>query len=316
MERFTDYFPGATIELRFKEATGFGGVGPDDTVPYVEADIVIAKSGVSMNGVDYPDEVLEAAAPMWTGRPMFLGHNSQDDLKQYEDGHPDRYAGKIKKSWWDAIEHAIKARAVIFKDSVVKTIQNARKAGVEPYGISLDVYGDADPAIEKSTGRSIRRMKRINAAFSADLVITPSAKGQVERWVASCDLAALTGDNMNRCAECGARVTEAACGKCGLIPEPIAKGAPTAPPDPPTGPKSVPFKMPAKGGSKVGFSSPPKGTPPKASFFKSRLIRKKADIQEFRSAVRTLRMKARQLNAKYPEEGFGRTAIGLKRFES
>lgn len=152
-------------------------------------EVTVIKAGRSLNGLDYPAEVLEDAVPLFEGLPVFA-YRWGDDINHASDaakrGEPRGFAGnrigEVTRAWWDHEEQAIKAMVAIDDEGARARLLNTLERG----GIcSGDAEQDAEGfSIDAEGLRSGTKVSRILRGNSLDLVTRPAAGGKFNRLVA------------------------------------------------------------------------------------------------------------------------------------
>src|SRR3990167_10303045 len=96
-------------------------------VPKKKVNMSLIKSGRSQRGNYYSDEVLEEAAPKFSGIKMYIDHPDEKDL-----GKPRSlrdWAATILESKWDPTKHSIDATVGIRDDWLWNKVQTGKEEG-------------------------------------------------------------------------------------------------------------------------------------------------------------------------------------------
>lgn len=166
---------GAAVFLEAKEATG------------AVWDVVIIRSGASLNGNFYPDAVLREAAPLFEGVRVF----AKADLEHVKAaGGPDinklagwiaapRFVeGKDPDSGYLAGTLNLTAGAKSLRDNIVDAWQRGKRNLV---GLSIDAVGTVKQELREA--KRVRVARAITKVNSVDLIVEPGAGGALVRLV-------------------------------------------------------------------------------------------------------------------------------------
>jgi hypothetical protein len=150
-------------------------------------DVVLIKSGMSLNGNNYPAEVLRSAVDrkVFEGVRAFADHPTKTD----EVNRPERSVRDVV-GWYDGVAWNESAQEVRAQFHV--TSQWLREGMLEAYesgnpnlyGYSIRASGNADVA-RTADGRSYQNVKSILKAHSVDVVTDPAAGGRNVELIAS-----------------------------------------------------------------------------------------------------------------------------------
>lgn len=131
-------------------------------------DCVLIEAGESANGNVYSPEVLEAAAPLFVGVPMYADHPTRSEEHERPERSVRDLVGRVTESRFQ--EGKIRARARLSATAGwLKTLVQEKIAG----DLSINAQGRG----RKEDGKFI--VEAITAARSADFVTTGAARGRV-----------------------------------------------------------------------------------------------------------------------------------------
>jgi hypothetical protein len=139
--------------------------------------------GTSRNGIRYPANVLEAAAPLYEGVKAFDHHRTDAELRSSTVvGLVGHYRNAQANAAGITADLHLLPSATHIAEALEASI-DAQAQGLPPIvGISHDVSAQLTPAVEG--GRRIQEATAIAAVRSADVVADPSAGGLATRVVA------------------------------------------------------------------------------------------------------------------------------------
>lgn len=140
----------------------------------------VIRSGVSLNGVDYPVFVLREAAPLFEGARVFV----KSDVEHTRGGGKDvrQLVGKLSGAKFveaaDKKSGEIRAVLDVLESvPVAAQLREAVERGMtDLFGLSIDATGRS-----KAKGK-FREAVRIDKVSSVDLIIEPGAGGQILRF--------------------------------------------------------------------------------------------------------------------------------------
>lgn len=195
----------------FRESLVFGPLNEDGTL-FVAREgverptgrkwgVFIIQEGMSKNRNRYARKVLTEAAPLYEGRPVYLGHYIPEDGQPQN--RPNAEAAKVgflkdvrpvyvtQESANQAGRMALAATLVVTRKSLQEEMLEAWEEGHEQYGLSHDAFTEATIAVDvTSGGKPFYDVTRITKVESVDLVTNPAAGGRLLRMVASNVVAA------------------------------------------------------------------------------------------------------------------------------
>jgi len=154
------------------------------------AKVTLIKAGLSLNNVNYPPDVLAAAAHLYNDKPCMLDHSWSPSVRDI--------AGWFRNARWNAQDQAIEADLYLLDTQAGRVLlELAREEqrlraegnigeGSRLFGLSHQVFGDVEVVTDEG-GNEYVNVREITEVMSVDAVAFPAANGEVKELHESAD---------------------------------------------------------------------------------------------------------------------------------
>lgn len=151
-------------------------------------DIEIIHPGWALTGVYYPRQVLQEAAPLFEGAPVYYF----DDEARGHKRNPLEKAPRFLAGWIDQVgpdpDGVLTGQLHFLQEGIAAPLRRQlvdawRRGKTDLFGLSIDAHGLTRPGT--ADGRTGKLVESIQKVLSLDVVLQPAAGGRFTRLVAS-----------------------------------------------------------------------------------------------------------------------------------
>lgn len=149
--------------------------------------IRVIRSGLSKNGNYYPDGVLRESVPLFEGAQVFVKPDEVHSQGRGKDFN--RLIGRLSEATFvegQKDKGEIQATLDILSsagDAATKLLEAFQREMSDLFGFSIDADGEVKTIRRGTTGRPVREVHKISKVNSVDLIVDPSAGGEVLKLV-------------------------------------------------------------------------------------------------------------------------------------
>lgn len=163
-----------SYELTFAEAK----IGSEDKK---EVDVLIVKSGMSLNKRFYKEEALREAAPLYEGAKVYADHKFGQGNRSVRD-----MVGFIKNPYFSEEHKGLRGTFKVIDEKIWTLVKESINEGMSQLiGLSHVAYGDGKK-VERGSA-SYLEINKIIGVESVDVVTRPAAGGKFLKLVASLE---------------------------------------------------------------------------------------------------------------------------------